>query len=104
MPKFEIFHSIDAEGNSAVSLESAEAAHEACAEYNAGPVRTVCLALDAELPTDDTDEDTVDVIDVEVPEQEGEEEEGAETAEEEGEEAPAEVHAPAERPAAELTA
>jgi hypothetical protein len=93
MAKFELFLSVDAEGNSAVSLDDAEAAHEACAEYNAGPVRTVGLSVAMELPADGTDEDEVTVIDVPVPPQE------EETPAEDGTEAPAEVQVPAEQPA-----
>jgi hypothetical protein len=105
--KFEIFYSVDAEGNSAVSLETAEAAHEACAEYDAGPVRTVCLSVAMALPEDGADEDAVTVVDVVVPPEDPEDGDGEEApaevpAEDEPEappELPAEVPAPAEQPA-----
>lgn len=93
MQNFEIFLSVDAEGNSAVSLDDAETAHKACAEYGADHVRTICLSVAMGLPAEDTDEDEVTVIDVEVPEQE----EPAEEADEA--ELPAEVHTPAEQSA-----
>ena len=112
MPKFELYFSLDAEGNSAISLDGADAAHDACAEYDAGPVRTVCLSLDAELPADDTDEDDVTVVDVLVPPQASEDQENEEAEADEArlpaeddEDVPAEVHAPTEHPAAtEITA
>jgi hypothetical protein len=102
--KFEIFYSVDADGNSAVSLETAEAAHEACAEYDAGPVRTVCLAVAMDLPEDGADEDDVSVVDVAIPPQDPEDGDGEEAPAngEDGEEAPpelpAEVQVPAEQP------
>jgi hypothetical protein len=81
MAKFELFFSVDAEGNRAVRLEDAETAHEAYAEYDAGSVRTVCLSVDMDLPTDQADEDEVTVVDVPVPPQEEEPAEQAEAEE-----------------------
>lgn len=90
MPKFEVFHSVDSEGNSAVSLEDAETAHSACAEFKGGAVRTTCLAVTMDLPEDGADEDHVDVLDVQIPPL-------PELPEGGGEEAPPEL--PAEQPA-----
>jgi hypothetical protein len=93
MAKFELFFSVDAEGNRAVRLEDAETAHEAYAEYDAGSVRTVCLSVDMDLPTDQADEDEVTVVDVPVPPQQ-------EPAEQAEAEEPAEKHAKEEELAA----
>jgi hypothetical protein len=81
----------DAAGNSAVGFGLDETV-EAINEYDAGPIRVICLSVAMALPVEGDDEDTVTTVDVEVPAQ------PAEDDDEDGDEAE-EVHAPSEQPA-----
>jgi hypothetical protein len=92
--QFEVWLCANEDGDHAVSLDDAEAAQEACAEYGGQLHRTVKLVPVMDLPTNEDSEGNVQEVVVQVPAPPEPPENG--DAEEAPIELPAEQSAPAE--------